>query len=228
LNAKNGQGTVPCGEYQFVSADFFESEQAAGDDSASLQGQSLDRKDLLIGDTVVLLGKRMKKASRKFGQEDEEGIEKAKTDPYQLILLDYNLPTMNGSQVCHILKREEKTRNVPVVFMSAKDEDKLSRLTKEAGADGYIGLPFEGKKFIDIGKSGSHALTNGKVPGRTQKGIHPHQPAGSSFEFFKNFVIHSLYCTFFTMFAIFNRKFGIFGYFLSEYHSYFPYIIISN
>lgn len=79
----------------------------------------------------------------------EEGVEKAKANQYQLILLDYNLPGMNGSQACRILKKEEKTRNTPVVFMSAKDEEKLSQITKEAGADGYIGLPFEGKTFIE-------------------------------------------------------------------------------
>ncbi len=79
----------------------------------------------------------------------EEGVEKTKTCQYQLILLDYNLPGMNGSQVCRILRGQEKTQNTPIVFMSAKDEDKLRQLTEEAGADGYLGLPFEGKKFID-------------------------------------------------------------------------------
>lgn len=79
----------------------------------------------------------------------EEGIEKAKVSQYQLILLDYNLPGMNGSQVCRILREQDKTRNTPVVFMSAKDEEKLTQITKEAGADGYIGLPFEGKTFIE-------------------------------------------------------------------------------
>ena len=79
----------------------------------------------------------------------EEGIEKTKASQYQLILLDYNLPGMNGNQICRILKKEDNTKNTPVVFMSAKDEEKLSQITKEAGADGYIGLPFEGKTFIE-------------------------------------------------------------------------------
>jgi two-component system alkaline phosphatase synthesis response regulator PhoP len=79
----------------------------------------------------------------------EEGVEKTKASQYQLILLDYNLPGMNGSQVCRILREQDKTRNTPVVFMSAKDEEKLTQITKEAGADGYIGLPFEGKTFIE-------------------------------------------------------------------------------
>jgi DNA-binding response OmpR family regulator len=79
----------------------------------------------------------------------EEGIEKTKVGHYQLILLDYNLPGMNGSQICRILKENENTRNIPIIIMSAKDEDKLIQITKEAGADGYIGLPFDGKTFIE-------------------------------------------------------------------------------
>lgn len=79
----------------------------------------------------------------------EEGVEKTKACQYQLILLDYNLPGINGSQVCRILKGQDNTQNIPIVFMSAKDEDKLRQITKEAGADGYVGLPFEGKKFIE-------------------------------------------------------------------------------
>jgi DNA-binding response OmpR family regulator len=78
-----------------------------------------------------------------------EGVEKAKRSPYRLILLDYNLPDMNGSEVCRILKEGDETRKIPIVFMSARDEDKLSRLTKEAGANGYIHLPFDGKEFIE-------------------------------------------------------------------------------
>ncbi len=79
----------------------------------------------------------------------ELGVEKAGEGGYHLILLDYNLPGINGSQVCRILKKEEKTRHIPVVFMSSKDEEKLQQITEEAGADGYIGLPFEGKKFVE-------------------------------------------------------------------------------
>ncbi len=82
-------------------------------------------------------------------ESGEEGIEKTKACQYQLILLDYNLPGMNGSQVCQILRGQNNTQDTPIVLISAKDEDKLVKITKEAGADGYIGLPFEGKTFIE-------------------------------------------------------------------------------
>ena len=76
------------------------------------------------------------------------GIEKARASRYGVILLDYNLPDINGNEVCKTLKKDPSTRSIPIVLMSAKDEEKLSQITKEAGADGYIGLPFEGKEFI--------------------------------------------------------------------------------
>jgi two-component system alkaline phosphatase synthesis response regulator PhoP len=79
----------------------------------------------------------------------EEGIERAKAGQYQLILLDYNLPGIDGGEACRILRRGENTRNIPIVFMSAKDVDKLSKITEDAGADGFITLPFEGREFIE-------------------------------------------------------------------------------
>ena len=82
-------------------------------------------------------------------ESGEEGIEKTKTSQYELILLDYNLPGMNGSQVCRVMRGQDNTQNTPIVLMSAKDEDKLIKLTKEVDADGYIGLPFDGKTFIE-------------------------------------------------------------------------------
>ncbi len=84
-----------------------------------------------------------------IAETGEEGIEKTKISQYHLILLDYNLPGINGSQVCQALKKTGETRNIPILFISAKDEDKLSQITSEAGADGYIGLPFEGKKLLE-------------------------------------------------------------------------------
>ncbi len=79
----------------------------------------------------------------------EEGVERAKAGQYQLILLDYNLPGIDGDEVCRILRKEENTRNTPIVFMSAKDKDEIGKIIADVGADGFIGLPFEGKELIE-------------------------------------------------------------------------------
>lgn len=79
----------------------------------------------------------------------EKGVEKAKADQYHLILLDYNLPGIDGGEVCRILREQENTGNIPIVLMSAKDEGELSKITTDVGADGFISLPFEPKEFIE-------------------------------------------------------------------------------
>jgi PAS domain S-box-containing protein len=60
-----------------------------------------------------------------------------------LILLDINMPQMNGYQVCEQLKAEERTRNIPVIFVSALGEvlDKVKAFN--VGGVDYITKPFE-------------------------------------------------------------------------------------
>jgi DNA-binding response OmpR family regulator len=76
----------------------------------------------------------------------EEGIEEIQKNRYQLILLDYQLPGMRGDEVCRILKNGDPS--LPIVFISAQDEEKLNSLTQKAGGDGYLCLPLEGKEMV--------------------------------------------------------------------------------
>ncbi len=59
-----------------------------------------------------------------------------------LILLDVRMPRMTGYEACKQLKAEEKTRNIPVVFLSAKGQDTEVQSGLEAGAAEYIIKPF--------------------------------------------------------------------------------------
>lgn len=66
-----------------------------------------------------------------------------RTMPPDLILLDINMPEQNGYEVCQELKGNEKTRDIPVIFLSALNEgiDKVKAF-KVGGAD-YITKPFQ-------------------------------------------------------------------------------------
>lgn len=70
-------------------------------------------------------------------------LEKAQTDPPDLILLDVEMPDMNGYEVCAALKRHETLQRVPVLFISALTDtaDKLKGFT--AGGVDYITKPFQ-------------------------------------------------------------------------------------
>ena len=55
-----------------------------------------------------------------------------------LILLDINMPKVDGAQFCRFVKRNEMFRSIKVLFCSSEDREKVARLVAECGADGYI------------------------------------------------------------------------------------------
>jgi two-component system sensor histidine kinase/response regulator len=67
----------------------------------------------------------------------------ARTTPPDLILLDIKMPEMDGYEVCKLLKADERTREIPVLFLSAshKVSDKVKGL--EVGGVDYITKPFQ-------------------------------------------------------------------------------------
>jgi len=70
-------------------------------------------------------------------------LQAAKTSPPDLVLLDINMPELNGYEVCERLKAEDTTRDVPIIFLSALHEtiDKVKAF-KSGGVD-YISKPFQ-------------------------------------------------------------------------------------
>ena len=74
------------------------------------------------------------------------GLEKARTENPDLILLDVMLPKMNGFDVCRTLR--EEGNNVPVIILTAREEEADKVLGLEIGADDYITKPFSMRELI--------------------------------------------------------------------------------
>jgi len=75
--------------------------------------------------------------------EAQEALDIVKEETPDLILLDIMMPDVDGFEVCSILKSDENTRKIPIIFVTAKTEtvDKVKGL--ELGAVDYITKPFE-------------------------------------------------------------------------------------
>jgi len=71
------------------------------------------------------------------------GLEKAKSSPPDLILLDINLPRMDGYEVARRLKQEDKTKIVPIVVISSFAEVENRVKAFEAGADDFLSKPID-------------------------------------------------------------------------------------
>jgi DNA-binding response OmpR family regulator len=82
-----------------------------------------------------------------------EGIELLQHNDVDLVILDVMMPDIDGYEVLEIMKCQEKTKDIPVVFLSAKtQEDEIKRGIK-LGALRYFTKPFDPMKFLtDIEK----------------------------------------------------------------------------
>src|SRR5258705_3706181 len=77
-----------------------------------------------------------------------DGLHKARTEPFDLIVLDVMLPGLDGVTVCRAIRREPHLKDVPILMLTARREesDKVNGL--ESGADDYLTKPFGMREFV--------------------------------------------------------------------------------
>lgn len=75
--------------------------------------------------------------------DGDEAIELAKRESPDLILLDVGLGGINGFQVCHTLKSNDKFKSIPIIILTSKVESKDQAWGEKMGADAYLKKPFE-------------------------------------------------------------------------------------
>ena len=72
----------------------------------------------------------------------EEAFTLAQQEKPHLVLMDVRMPRMTGYDACRALKADETTRDIPVVFLSAKGQEAEVQTGLEVGAADYILKPF--------------------------------------------------------------------------------------
>lgn len=74
--------------------------------------------------------------------DGHEAVDIARAEIPDLILLDSMLPGMSGIETCRTLKQDERTRRIPIIFLTAKSEESDKVIGLGLGADDYITKPF--------------------------------------------------------------------------------------
>ena len=72
----------------------------------------------------------------------EEAVKKAAEVKPDLILLDVRMPKMTGYEACEVLKKQESTKDIPIVFLSAKGQETEISTGLDLGAEDYFLKPF--------------------------------------------------------------------------------------
>ncbi len=106
------------------------------------------KKVLVVEDSEYIL-KIMVFMLKKMGYEvvgvedGQKAIDTIRTQTFDLVFLDLNLPIVNGPEVCKIIKSDETLKKIPVIFLSASSDDVLQNEIVASGANGYAKKPFE-------------------------------------------------------------------------------------
>jgi DNA-binding response OmpR family regulator len=80
--------------------------------------------------------------------DGESGLEIAHREKPDIILLDIMLPKMDGYLVCAKLKRDARYGKIPIILVTAVDQNYDVDLGKQVGADFYVMKPFEPKMLL--------------------------------------------------------------------------------
>jgi CheY-like chemotaxis protein len=100
-----------------------------------------DRRENLIALEAILQGLPLVLHTADSG---ERALKKLLTDNYAAILLDAQMPGMDGFETAGHIKQRERTRNIPIIFLTAADYDpRLAFRGYQAGAVDYLTKPFD-------------------------------------------------------------------------------------
>jgi two-component system phosphate regulon response regulator PhoB len=80
--------------------------------------------------------------------DGQEGLRRAQSVIPDLILLDLMLPGLNGLEVCRELRAGEKTRDIPIIMITARAEETDQVVGFSMGADDYVTKPFSNKVLL--------------------------------------------------------------------------------
>ncbi|MFY9268652.1 MAG: response regulator transcription factor [Candidatus Manganitrophaceae bacterium] len=84
----------------------------------------------------------------RVSHDGESGLAEAQRQPPSLITLDLMLPGLNGWEVCRILKKDPRTKGIPLLILTALGEETDRVKGFELGADDYLPKPFSLKELI--------------------------------------------------------------------------------
>jgi len=103
----------------------------------------------LVVDDMSTMRKIVRTILNQFGytnideaENGKEALAKLKVGNYQFVLLDWNMPEMDGLETLKNIRADEKLKNIPVIMVTAEAKKENVLMAIQAGANNYIVKPF--------------------------------------------------------------------------------------
>lgn len=104
-----------------------------------------DEKDLVYAVTLQLEADNFEVLQAFDGHE---GLDKARHEKPDLIILDLMLPKIDGYKVCRMLKVDDKFKQIPIILFTARAQESDKKMAEEVGADAYFTKSFEPRALL--------------------------------------------------------------------------------
>ena len=84
--------------------------------------------------------------------DGQDGLNKAKTQSFSLILTDQNMPNMDGISMIKQIRMIPAYKMVPILMLTTESSDAMKSQGKAAGATGWLVKPFDPQKLLEVVK----------------------------------------------------------------------------
>lgn len=114
---------------------------------------------LVVDDTISnldIMGVILDKYDVMDATSGKDALEILDEEQIDLILLDIMMPDMNGYEVCEILKANPKTKDIPIIFITAKTDENSIEKAYDVGGIDYVTKPFKPKELLARVKTQLH------------------------------------------------------------------------
>jgi DNA-binding response OmpR family regulator len=118
------------------------------------RGHDVAKRILIVEDEselVMALEIRLKEAGYEVlvAYHGSEGLEMARKEVPDLIVLDINLPNLDGYKVCSMLRLDPVCKQIPVIMLTARNQKSDEKHGFEVGANAYIIKPFDNRILVE-------------------------------------------------------------------------------
>jgi len=101
---------------------------------------------------LVFALRRLKNVEVVEAEDGMDGLRKLSSDPFDLALIDINMPVMDGLKLISLMRGEESLKDIPIVVITTEGADEDRQRALNLGANAYLTKPIQANKVLTLAR----------------------------------------------------------------------------
>ena len=102
---------------------------------------------------LVFALRRLKNVEVVEAQDGMDGLRKVSSDPFDLALIDINMPVMDGLKLISLMRGEDSMKDIPIVVITTEGADEDRQRAMNLGANEYLTKPIQANKVLHLARA---------------------------------------------------------------------------